>query len=174
LNSWRVQLARRQNDTISACDCSTYPNDLLSAYNRQKVDSNISAPKRPRTVHLSYSSATTVSTNASGLTNPHPTGRNSTISSLTDKDIDALFERITIYAIGLICIWFSVEELDTKMQQFCDKVLSIRDSLNTSISDLSTRLQTMTTKKEMPNSIILGMENSFKESIADFSLKLAL
>jgi hypothetical protein len=42
----------------------------------------------------------------------------------------------------------SVEELDLKLQQSWDEVMSIQDSLNTSISDLSVQLQTMTTRME--------------------------
>jgi hypothetical protein len=67
---------------------------------------------------------------------------------------------------------FFVEELDLKLQQSRDAVMSIQDSLNTSIFDLSVQPQTMTTRMEKQNTIILGMENSFKETDTDFSIKL--
>ncbi len=47
--------------------------------------------------------------------------------------------------------------------------MSICDGLNTSIVDLSSRLELMTTNMERQNSIILGMEGQFRETFAKFS-----
>jgi hypothetical protein len=64
-----IQLITKQNDSISTCNYSAYANDLLSTYHQQETNSAIQ-------------------------TIPPPTIGPSTISSLTEKDLDALFERM--------------------------------------------------------------------------------
>jgi hypothetical protein len=69
-----------------------------------------------------------VSTQASGLTNPPLTGGYSTVSSLMDKDLDTLLERMKPYLpIDGSASGIFVEELDLKLQQSRDAVMSIQD-----------------------------------------------
>ncbi len=97
----RVQLASRQNDNISSCNYSSYANDLLSVY--QDLDTNTadSPHKHPRVVHLSYSAAVSTTSNApSAISSPGPTITPTTVSLLTNQDMDALFLRLKPYLVS--------------------------------------------------------------------------
>ncbi len=173
LPSARVALMSRQNNTISSCNYSSFANDLISTYTSHTLDNDTtSPPKRPRVVHLSYSAAvSTVSVTTPST--PKPTIAHSTVSSLTTQDLDALFERMKPYIRSEASSSnITIEELEDKMKHSHAEVLSIHEGLNTSIQDLSLRLETISSRMERQNSIILGMENNFKDTLSDFSTKL--
>jgi hypothetical protein len=87
--------------------------------------------------------------------------------------MDALFERMKPYIASDTSIsGITIKELDARMKQSHDEVISIRDGLNTSITSLSTRLDSISSNMDRQNSIILGMEGQFKETLADFSNKI--
>jgi hypothetical protein len=169
----KVQLANRQTDTISACNYSAYANELLSTHLTHMATTNATPSKRSRII-LTYSSAVSLaSTTHSPLSTSGPTITPSTISTLTDKDMDALFERMKPYLESDNSIsGVTIEEPDKRMAQSRNEVLSIREGLNSSISDLSTRLETILTRMERQNSIIRGMEGHFRDTFADFSNKI--
>jgi hypothetical protein len=133
-----------QLDMISACNYSHYATDLLSNRHQLTLDHTTST-KRPRIVHLTYSSAvSSASVSPSVVSGIEQTVSPSTISSLTDKDMDALFERMKPYIASDTSIsGITIEELDARMKQSHDEVISIRDGLNTSITSLSTRLDSI-------------------------------
>jgi hypothetical protein len=62
----------------------------------------------------------------------------------------------------------TIDELNHRIKE----VLSIRDNLHSSITDLSAQLEHMTSNMEWQISIILGMEGQCKESFTEFSLRI--
>lgn len=174
----RVQLTNGYHDSISACNYSAYANDLISTYSHHISEASPpEQPKRPRIVHLSYSSAVSAVTVPPTVhTNTAQTLAEGTIASLTSKDVNDLFHRLQPYISSnnttTTASGITIEELDSRMQESQREVLSIREGLNSSINDLSSRLETISTRMERQNSIILNMEEHFRESLRDFSIKL--
>jgi hypothetical protein len=167
----KVQLTSRQNDTISACNYSSFADDLLPTYQSYTINNN-SSFKRPRMVHLSYSAAVSTVSTPQSVQHTTTTNAPSTISSLMDRDMDALFERMKPYFDNHSTSGITIDELDHKLQQSQEEVLSFENNLHSSITDLSTRFESLTSKMERQNSIILGMEGQFKETFHEFSIRI--
>jgi hypothetical protein len=123
-------------------------------------------------IHLSYSAAVSTVYTSPSVSHTAPTHTPSTISSLMDKDMDALFNCMKPYLDTASTSGITIDELDHRLQQSQEEVLSIRENLRSSITELSTRLESITSKMERQNSIILGMEGQFKEAFHEFSIHI--
>jgi hypothetical protein len=128
----RVQLTSRQNDTILACNYSSFADDLLSTYQSYTINNN-SSFKRPRMVHLSYSAAVPTVFTPQSVQHTTTTNAPSTISSLMDRDMDALFKRMKPYFDNHSTSGITIDELDHKLQQSQEEVLSIGNNLHSSV-----------------------------------------
>jgi hypothetical protein len=87
--------------------------------------------------------------------------------------MDALFRHLQPYiASDASSTGITIEELDERMKKSHEEVISIRDGLNSSITNLSSRLENMSNNMDLQNSIILGMEGQFRDTFSAFSDKI--
>jgi predicted nucleic acid-binding Zn-ribbon protein len=87
--------------------------------------------------------------------------------------MDALFRRLQPFiASDVSSTGITIEELDERMKKSHEEVISIRDGLNSSITNLSSRLENMSNNMDRQNSIILGMEGQFRDTFSAFSDKI--
>jgi hypothetical protein len=98
----RAGLTGQQIDSVSSCNCSSYASELLNLYNPQGGEEETVHPtaKRFRPVPMTYAAATNPITTAPTTA---PT-LSTSLSSLTEDDINQLYEKMKHHVDVRMCI----------------------------------------------------------------------
>lgn len=182
VDSLQASIIGQQIDSVSSCNSAAYATEILNRYNPQDGE-ELADPKpikRFRQVPLTYAAATTKDTVSDLPTEPLGT----TIPSVSPSDLDHLFEKMKEYvAENSSSKGITIEELELRMSKSTKEVQTARDQLSETVSNIAARVDTLSEEIKHQNSkisdeigrqnvIILGMQQQFQESMADFSSKL--
>ncbi len=186
----RAGLTGQQIDSVSSCNCSSYASELLDLYNPQDGEDDTSQPvKRFRPVPMSYAAAANPDTNVEQPLHPTPS---TSISSLTNEDINQLYERMKHHVESKVgqATTLSTAELQQQVSQSNLEINAVKQQLQQTVQDISGQVDQLTTEISKQNSIvtsqmdtlkgeinrqniiILGMQKEFQQHMADFSAQL--
>lgn len=169
-------LTGQQIDSTSSCNCSANADELIHLYNPQEGDIQPTMQKRFRATPMTYSSvASSQPPPTSEATQPPPpqATANSTgsISSLTSTELDQLYERLkhhidkdTTTSQGI-----SASEMEQHVKKSNQDIQIMRQYMNDSITQLSTRLDQMHSDINKQNAVIVGIQREFQTSITDMT-----
>jgi hypothetical protein len=178
--SLKAGITGQQIDTISSCNSAAYATELLNRFNPQDgdEDEDLVPVKRFRSVPLSYAAVTNINSNTNTDISKE------TVSSVTSADLDQLFEKMKQHVAGDIkATGINIDDLEAKMSQSTKEVQAVRDQLSQSVASISNRVDTLAAEVQCHNTkisdeiqrqnvIILGMQQQFQDTMADFSQKL--
>jgi len=146
-------------DTIHSCNSSHYANELLQIYNPQDAEEEPSeSQKRFCPATISYAAAAraldqlnqhTASNVSSTLSSQQP-GTNSSqpsqttlVSSLTNDDLDKLYERLKHNSTAPEEGGLSSDELEKMVQDSNSAIQQVRDEMKASVAELSSQVNTI-------------------------------
>ncbi len=182
VGSMQAGITGQQIDSVSSCNSAAYATELLKQYNPQDgVDlPEVTPTKRFRQVPLSYAAAA-----GKDITADTPTDTSkATVSSVTSADLDNLFDKMKKYVAGSTnTTGINIEELELRFSKSTQEIQAVREQLSTTVSSLTDRVEVLAAELKTQNAklsddiqrqnvVILGMQQQFQNSLADFSTKL--
>jgi hypothetical protein len=165
-----VGLTSAHRDTIHSCNSSYYANELLSLYNPQ--DGEVEIPqesKRFKTTLISYAAAVNPVA-ASPLDPPArqeaTVAQSTSISSLTDQDLDHLYERFKsrVETPGRTSPGISSEELEQRVQASNEEIQQVKEEMRKSVDHLAAHIENINMAVKKQNTVIAGLQLSLEST----------
>jgi hypothetical protein len=186
----RAGLTGQQVDSVSSCNCSSYASELLDLYKPQDGEDEPTQPvKRFRPVPMSYAAIVNGDSDAA---QPSTSTPSTSISSLTNEDINQLYERMKHHVDSNIgqSTTLSTAELEKQVTQSNLEINAVKQQLQQTVQNITEQVaqlsaeinkqnvivtdQVTTLRDEInkQNIIVLGMQLEFQKHMADFSAQL--
>jgi len=175
-------LTSSHRDTIQSCNSSHYANDLLTRYNPQDAEEAnppFSQSKRFRPNVISYAAATVGSSDSShtltettpvvnaplNFTTPQPV---TPLSSLTDQDLDVLYERLKHHVeLDGDSPGITTDEMEKLVSESNQAIQDIREEMRNSVADLAKEMANISTSVKKQNAVVVGIQKSFEATSKD-------
>jgi hypothetical protein len=173
VDSLEVGLTSGHRNTIHSCNSSHHAIELLQLYNPQDAEeeSTPSSAKRFRPTVISYAAATasTNVTTASSNSSPAQTQQFTSISSLTDQDLDQLYERLKrhVEVVDDDSPGISTEEMEKIVQESNNTILQAREEMRKSVAELSAQVDNINTAVRKKNVVVVALQKTLAETSLD-------
>jgi archaellum component FlaC len=160
-------LSSGHRDTIHSCNSSLHASELLQLHNPQDAEVEVrdNPQKRFKPTIISYTAAVTPPVQATEMvSDPSPTStqQSSNISSLTDHDLEQLYERMKQHVVitDSESQGISTDELEKMVAESNNQIDQVREELRASVSELSTQV-----KKQ--NVVVLGVQRTLESTSSE-------
>lgn len=166
-------LTSGHRDTIQSCNSSLYASELLQLYNPQDTEVEVMdiPQKRFKPTIISYAAAAAASvgrlqplaqSTAAVTTSQGSTQQSSNISSLTDHDLDQLYERMKQHVVvtDSQSQGISTEELERMVAEPNNQINQVKEEMRASVTELSNQV-----KKQ--NVVVLGVQRTLETTSAE-------
>ena len=173
VDSLEVGLTSGHRNTIHSCNSSHHAIELLQLYNPQDAEeeSTPSSAKRFRPTVISYAAATasTNVTTASSNSSPAQTQQFTSISSLTDQDLDQLYERLKrhVEVVDDDSPGISTEEMEKMVQESNNTILQAREETRKSVAELTAQVDNINTAVRKQNVVVVALQKTLAETSLD-------
>jgi hypothetical protein len=170
----RVGITGQRIDSISSCNYSSFASQLLSTFNPQDGEQmeNPSPSKRYRPVPLSYAAVVAPELSTAGAVTTATVA--TSLSALTSSDIDQLYEKMkhNISKEYGDNPTIKIDELERQVNISSQEIKLVKQTLDESVNTITARVDDLTTTIHKQNTIILGMQKDFQETMSEFSSRL--
>lgn len=189
VGSLEAGMTSGHRDTIHSCNSSHYANELLQTYNPQDAEeepTGLSSQKRFLPSVISYAAVVsgtdqpkTLGTNPSqpsqmlGTTSSQPS-QVTLVSSLTNDDLDKLYERLKHHLPDTEADGLSSDELEKKLQASNYVIQQVRDVMKTSVTELSNQITTISHQVSKQNTVVLGLQKTLEITASDLKQNVDL
>jgi len=166
------------SDTVHSSQSSHHADEILQLYNPQDAEDDPNPQKRYRPTVFSYAavaqalpltahpptSAAVVST-----TTPSTTQQSTSLSSLTDQDLDILYERLKHHVptedTGSPGI--SSEDMERMVADSNSQIQQVREEMKKSVIDLKEQVEVVSASVKKQNGVILGLSKTLENTTID-------
>jgi hypothetical protein len=179
-------LTDSHRDTIQSCNSSLNANELLQLYNPQDAEGEPSTTnqKRFKPSVISYAAAagssdTTTHTLESSYiaskaaSNQTPTQTHTqqatTISSLTDQDLDQLYERLK-HHVDIVddqSPGVTAEEMERIVNESNQNIMQVREEMRTSVTDLKEEITNISNSVKKQNAVVVMLQKTLEATSTD-------
>jgi hypothetical protein len=164
-------LTSGHRDTIQSCNSSLHASELLQLYNPQDAEVEVTdiPQKCFKPTIISYAAAASVGrlqplaqSTAAVTTSQGSTQQSSNISSLTDHDLDQLYERMKQHVVitDSESQGISTEELEHMVAESNNQINQVKEEMRASVTELSNQV-----KKQ--NVVVLGVQRTLETTSAE-------
>lgn len=164
-------LTGSQRDTIQSCNSSQQANELISLYNPQDAEVQpTESTKRFRPTVISYAAVATSSVDSSQDTTSQTTTQQvMNISSLTDQDLDQLYERLKhhINIVDDTSPGITTEEMERMVTESNNTILQVREEMRTSVADLKADVANIGAQVKKQNAVVVGVQKMLETTSQD-------
>jgi len=170
-------LTSGHRDTIHSCNSSLHASKFLHLYNPQdaEVDPDDNPQKRFRPTFISYAAAAsatstiTVATPSSSIVSQPITQTTSAPASLTDEDLDKLYERLK-HHVNIedgVTTGITTDDMERMVAVSNSQILQVREEMRTSVVELSAQIATVSESVKRQNVCVVGVQKMLESSSAD-------
>jgi hypothetical protein len=163
VDNLEVGLMSGHRNTIHSCNSSHHAKELLQLYNPQDAEeeSTPSTVKRFRPTVFSYAAAAASTNVTTALSNSSPaqTQQFTSITSLTDQDLDQLYERLKhhVEVVDDDSPGISTEEMEKMVQESNNTILQAREEMCKSVAELTAQVDNINTAVRKQNVVIVAL-----------------
>jgi hypothetical protein len=167
-------LTSGHRDTIHSCNSSLHASKFLHLYNPQ--DAEVDNPqKRFKPTIISYAAAAsatstiTVATPSSSIVSQPITQTTSAPASLTDEDLDKLYERLK-HHVNIedgVTTGITTDDMERMVAVSNSQILQVREEMRTSVVELSAQIATVSESVKRQNVCVVGVQKMLESSSAD-------
>ena len=167
-----VSLTSAHRDTIQPCNSSQHANELLIMYNPQDCEAVPQESKRFKPTLISYAAAVSSPSTTSvtqPLSRPGTTVTQTTISSLTDQDLDQLYEQFKhrVKNSDGTSPGITSEEPPKRVQDSNTELQQVRDAMRMSVEDLAAPIDNINIAVKKQNTVIAGLQITLEMTSKD-------
>jgi len=180
VNNLEAGMTSGRRDTIHSSQCSHRADEIQQLYNPQDADDEPNPQKRFRPTVISYAVAarattfmatqsSTITTAVVSASTPTTTQQSTNLSSLTDQDLDMLYDRLKHHvpvendASPVI----SSEDMEHMVAECNHQIQQVREEMHQSVTELKEQVEVISASVKKQNGVILGLSKTLENTTID-------
>jgi hypothetical protein len=168
----QVVLTSGYRDTVNSCNSSNYASELLHLYNPQDgepAEIEPPVPKRFRPAIITYSMAVQQLAPATMVPSQTNTNTCTSISSITEAELDSLYERLKhkISSESGDTPGVSTEDMERLVTQSHAEISQVRSEVQESVKSLTSQVDKLHMDINKQNCVIVGIQREVQATVND-------